>query len=142
MIKSKYSNEWKLNEKYKIDANLHLQSFRPQRVADLVHQQLATCLYKEVRDPRLRGLTLTAVEVTADLKHARIFYTLINSKERQQIQQTLDKARGYFRHLLSTETTLRFVPHLRFVYDESIERGDKLSTLINNALLQDQKFSD
>ena len=110
---------------------------RQQRVADLIHHQLAVLLKKEVHDPRLARISLTAVSVSPDLKQAKIFYTLLESEDRKAIQKALDKAIGYFRRLLAEATALRYVPQLQFAYDESLERTEKISSLINRALKND-----
>lgn len=107
---------------------------RQQRVADLIHHQLAILLKKEVHDPRLAIISLTAVSVSPDLKQAKVFYTLLESEERKSIQKALDKAIGYLRRLLAEVTALRHVPQLQFAYDESLERAEKISSLINRAL--------
>ena len=114
---------------------------RQQRVADLIHHQLAVLLKKEVHDPRLAKISLTAVSVSPDLKQARIFYTLLllllESEDRKAIQQALNKATGYLRCLLAKATALRYVPQLQFAYDESLERAERISSLINRSIKND-----
>lgn len=110
---------------------------RQQRVANLVHHQLAVLLKKEVHDPRLAGISLTAVLVSSDLKEAKIFYTLSENEDRKAIQKALDKAMGYLRRLLAKATVLRYLPRLQFAYDKSLERAEKILSLINYTLRND-----
>ncbi|WP_211924126.1 30S ribosome-binding factor RbfA [Coxiella endosymbiont of Amblyomma nuttalli] len=112
---------------------------RQQRMADLIHHQLAVLLKKEVQDPRLARISLTAVLLSSDLKQAKIFYTLLKSEERKTIQKALNKAIGYLRCLLAQATTLRYVPQLQFAYDESLERAERISSLINRVTKNDQR---
>ncbi|MFW0093510.1 MAG: 30S ribosome-binding factor RbfA [Coxiella-like endosymbiont] len=106
---------------------------RQQRVADLIHHQLAVLLKKEVHDPRLVRISITAVSISPDLKQAKIFYTFLENKNRKATQKALDKAIGYLRCLLAEATKLRYVPQLQFAYDESLERAERISSLINCA---------
>ena len=110
---------------------------RQQRVADLIHHQLAVLLKKEVHDPRLIKISLTAVLVSPDLKQAKIFYTFLENEDRKAIQKVLDKAMGYLRCLLAEATELRYVPQLQFAYDESLEQAEKISSLINRIFKND-----
>lgn len=113
-------------------------SKRAHRVADLIHHQLAQLLKKEINDPRLEKITLTAVDVSPDLKQAKVFFSLLNVDDVKETTAVLDKASGYLRCLLAKSTALRHVPHLHFVYDESIEYGAKLSQLIDDAIHRDE----
>ena len=116
------------------------KSTRLQRVADLIHHQLADLLKKEVQDSRLNNVVLTAVIMSPDLKQAKVFYTILETKHRNKIQQALNKAAGYLRHLLAEATVLRYIPQLQFIYDESVERGSRITTLIDDALASDRKL--
>lgn len=111
-----------------------MSSQRQERVADLIHQQLAELLKKEVQDPRLSLMSLTAVSISPDLKEAKIFYTLPEDYDPQGVQIALDRATGYLRRLLAKATVLRYVPKLLFTYDESIARANKISLLIKKAI--------
>lgn len=104
---------------------------RQQRVADLVHQQLAELFKKKVFDARLSKILLTGVSISSDLKQAKVFYSLLeNQHGKEKVQKVLHKATGYLRCLLAQATTLRYVPKLEFIYDEIIERVNRLSSLI------------
>ena len=112
---------------------------RQQRIADLIHQQLAKLLKKEVCDPRLSKISLTAAYLSLDLKQAKIFYSLLDKKNEKEVQKALSKAIGYLRCLLAKTITLRYVPKLEFIYDRSIERADRISLLIQCSLKDNNK---
>src|SRR3990167_6936150 len=107
---------------------------RAKRVADLIHHELANILIKEINDPRLKDFSLTTVQVSPDLKQAKVFYTTLNEKNLADIKKALLKAAGYLRRLLAGSTELRYIPELRFIHDQSIERGARISSLIDKAI--------
>ena len=131
MIKLKFTKKFKLSEGLLSDFRHKRQQ---QRAADLIHQQLATLIKKEVHDPRLTTISLTAVSISSDLKQAKVFYTLLEDQNPQKVQKVLDKAIGYLQCLLAKATVLRYVPKLQFAYDESIARADEISLLIKRAI--------
>lgn len=108
---------------------------RTQRVADQIQREIAELIETEVKDPRVRMITITGVEVTRDYAHAKIFYTTLNDKEDNvAIEAGLDHASGFLRSQLSSRMRLRVIPQLHFIYDESVERGLYLSRLIDKAM--------
>ena len=106
---------------------------RPRKVADLIQRELSDLLRREVRDPRVGMVTLTAVDVSPDLSHAKVFYTLLDKSHLEETQRGLDRAAGYLRSQIAHRIKLYTTPELRFAYDESVERGDRLSRLIDSA---------
>ncbi|UJP05041.1 MAG: 30S ribosome-binding factor RbfA [Nitrosomonas sp.] len=114
---------------------------RPLRVADQIQRELADLMHNEIKDPRIGPVTITAVEVTRDYSHAKIFYTtLINHDDLSVVEKGLENAKGFLRSSLSHRIKLRVTPQLHFVYDQSIERGIRLSNLIDEAITQDQSL--
>ena len=107
---------------------------RPQKVADLVQRELADLLRREVRDPRMGMVTLTAVDVSPDLSHAKVFFTLLEKEQKEETSRTLQRAAGFLRSQLAHRMKMYTTPELRFVYDESVERGDQLSRLIDSVV--------
>lgn len=106
---------------------------RTDRVAEQIQRELAELIRLEVKDPRVRMVTLTSVEVTADYSHAKVFYTTLQGSE-AKIQQGLERASGFLRSQLAHAMKLRVIPQLHFIYDTSIERGAHLSQLIDQAV--------
>ena len=105
---------------------------RPRKVADLIQRELSELLRREVRDPRVGMVTLTAVDVSPDMSHAKVFFTLLDRKQIPETLQGLQRAAGYLRSQLAHRMKMYTTPELRFVYDESVERGDHLSRLIDS----------
>ena len=107
---------------------------RPQKVADLIQRELADLLRREVRDPRVGMVTITSVDVSPDLSHAKVFFTLLAKEHLKETTQGLQRAAGFLRSQLAHRMKMYTTPELRFVYDESVERGDHLSRLIDSVV--------
>jgi len=107
---------------------------RPQKVADLIQRELSDLLRREVRDPHVGMVTLTSVDVSPDLSHAKVFFTLLQEDRKDETTRALQRAAGFLRSQLAHRMKLYTTPELRFVYDESVERGDRLSRLIDSVV--------
>lgn len=102
----------------------------------MVNRHLATILRSQVKDPRVSNLTITDVEVTKDLRQAKVFVTSMFDQE-VDIEDTMaavDKANGFLRRALANNIDMRHCPNLLFAYDNSIAQGAKMSALIDKAL--------
>lgn len=113
---------------------------RHHRVAEQIQRELADLLQFEVKDPRVSKVTITEVEVTGDLAHAKIYFSAPENPP--ELLKGLEKAAGFLRSQLSQRMLLRTVPQLHFVYDASIERGMHLSRLIDDAVGQENSSSE
>ena len=107
---------------------------RATRLADQIQRDLADLIRLEVRDPRVGLVTITTVEVTRDLSHARVFVTSLTETAAAESVQALTHAAGFLRSRLAQTLKLRTIPELHFVYDASVERGVRLSKLIDEAV--------
>ena len=105
---------------------------RPQKVADLIQRELSDLLRRELRDPRVGMVTLTAVEMSPDCQHATVYFTCLDPAHVPEAAAGLKRAAGFLRSQLGRSIQLYVTPQLRFVYDESIERGARLSQLIDS----------
>jgi ribosome-binding factor A len=111
---------------------------RNRKVADQIQRELSELIRLELRDPRVSMVTLTEVEVARDYSHAKVFFThLGNDAQVASCKHGLNSAAGFLRSLLSKRLTIRIVPVLHFELDDSIERGARLSKLINDAVTED-----
>jgi ribosome-binding factor A len=110
------------------------KSGRPQKLGDLIQRELSDLVQRELRDPRVGMITLTSVDVSPDLSHAKVFYTTLDPAHVEEAARGLKRAAGFLRSQLAKRIKLYTTPELRFVYDESVERGDRLSRLIDAAL--------
>ena len=113
---------------------------RIERVADLLHQELAKLLLHGVRDPRAKFVSITAVEVSRDLRYAKVFFTKLGIEDvrsAEDLTRVLDKAAGFLRSEIARESTLRTVPKLIFKFDESIGHGRHVEALLGKARASD-----
>lgn len=108
------------------------RSGRPEKLGDLIQRELSDLLQRELRDPRVGMITITAVDVSPDLSHARVLFTLFDKARLADTQAGLERSAGFLRSQLARRVKLYTTPELRFVYDESVERGDRLSRLIDS----------
>ncbi len=106
---------------------------RIERVNSLIRQELSEMLQREVKDPRLGNfIMVTAVATTPDLKYSKVSVSSINhDTDRKGILQTLTSASGFFHKELIKRLSMRHVPELTFVWDDSIERADRLMQTID-----------
>ena len=111
---------------------------RSRRIAEQVQRELSDIIRLELKDPRVGMITLTDVEVTQDQAHAKVFFTVLGGAEGVAgAAEGLKHAAGFLRRELAHRMKLRAVPQLQFKHDESIERGMRLSQLIDDAIAQD-----
>lgn len=103
-------------------------------MADLIQRELSDLLRREVRDPHVGMVTLTSVDVAPDLSHAKVFFTILEKEKQAETAKALQRAAGFLRSQLSHRMDMYTTPALRFVYDESVERGDRLSRLIDSVV--------
>ncbi|HEY1029033.1 MAG TPA: 30S ribosome-binding factor RbfA [Pseudomonas sp.] len=118
---------------------------RTQRIGDQMQRELAVLIQREIKDPRLGLVTITAVDVSRDLSHAKVFITVMGKDDPEQIKLNLEilaEAAGYLRMLLGKSMKVRTIPQLHFQYDASIRRGAELSALIERAVAEDRKHQD
>ena len=114
---------------------------RTDRVADQLQKELAVLIQREVKDPRLGMVTVSGVEVSRDLGYADVHITLLGEQDPERIKENLEvlkRAGGFLRSQVARRIKLRHVPELRFHYDESVVRGQHLSSLIEEAVASDR----
>ena len=114
---------------------------RSDRVAQEIQKEIAVILQREVKDPRIGMVTVSDVEVSSDLAYAKVFVTFLFDHDEQAITQGmkgLEKAAPYIRTLLGKTMRLRIVPEIRFIYDESLVEGMRMSNLVSNVIREDE----
>jgi ribosome-binding factor A len=115
---------------------------RARRVAEQVQRTVSALLLREIRDPRLKPVTVTHVRVSPDLSHAWVHYTLLTGDTHDPLQkEILDEAARYLRGPLGRMLRLRVAPHLHFQPDDELERGNRLDDLITRAVRTDRERS-
>jgi ribosome-binding factor A len=113
---------------------------RSRRIAEQVQRELSDIIRVELKDPRVGMITITDVEMTPDNAHAKVFFTLLGQQPRiDEAAAGLQHAAGYLRSQLAQRVKIRVVPQLHFEYDASVERGIRLSQLIDAAVADDKK---
>ena len=105
---------------------------RQQRIANQIKIEIADLLERRTQDPRLRGLSVTAVEVSPDLHQAYVYVSALTGiAGSREALAGLEHARGFFRHELASRIELRVVPELIFRWDASLETGDRISRILD-----------
>jgi len=117
---------------------------RTDRIGAEIQRELAQVFRGEVRDPRLKLLTVQEIRVTRDLSHAKVYFTCfpVDSDGVEQARLLNGKLAGFLRRALARRARLRTVPQLHFVHDESITRGERLASLIDEAVASEHSEPD
>src|SRR5215469_14317201 len=114
--------------------NLH----RQEKLGELIAAELSELLRTRVKDPRVGFASITRVEVSHDLRHAKVHVSVMGSEEeRTGTMRGLRNATGFLRHELATRLTLRYMPEIAFKLDTSIEEGSRILALINQVEQED-----
>lgn len=117
-----------------------MSSQRAQRVAETIHKEISSMLIKGLKDPRIGFVTITSVDVTSDLRQARVYYTLMGSQDgRAETHAGLDSSASYIRQQLGRLLRLRFVPEIHFEYDASFDYGQKIEKLLSEIKTDEPK---
>ncbi|KGJ96696.1 30S ribosome-binding factor RbfA [Thalassotalea sp. ND16A] len=114
---------------------------RTDRVGQEIQREIAVILQREIKDPRLGMLTVSAVEVTRDLAYAKVFVTFFND-EPAKVKESLavlNDAAGFIRSLLAKSLRARIMPNLRFVYDKSLVEGVRMTSLVDSVIREDER---
>jgi len=103
---------------------------RSQRVADLLRKEIADIIIYRLKDPRIGFITVTGVDVTDDIKLARVYVSIFREGERKTTLEVLDSAKSFIRSELSKRLRMKFIPSIEFRLDTSIEYGNKIEELL------------
>lgn len=116
---------------------------RTRRLGEQIQRELAVLIQREVKDPRVGFVTVSAVDVSRDLAHAKVYITeLGEAGHRDECLQALNHAASFLRHELGQRLSVRHIPELKFTYDTSIERGARLESLIKQAVSKKSQQSE
>ncbi|MCX5678483.1 MAG: 30S ribosome-binding factor RbfA [Candidatus Omnitrophica bacterium] len=109
-----------------------MSSQRMGRVQEAIRQEVSKILHDEIRDPRLGFLTITGVELTKDLRYARIYFSVLGEdKDKKLALKGLNSAKGYIKGLLGDRVKLRYMPEIEFKIDETLERTQRIYELFD-----------
>ena len=112
---------------------------RSQRMAEQIRRELAEIVRDELKDPRMGLCSFTAVKLSRDLSHAVVFCSVMDDSHREETIDTLNRASGFIRSQIASRIRARSVPLLKFIHDESVERGAAMDELIEKAILSDRQ---
>ena len=111
---------------------------RADRVAELIMAEMADIIFKQVKDPRVHALTITAVKVTDDLRHAKIYFVEMGKDEcSPEIKAGLTKATSFIRRELGKRLQLRLVPEIMFIHDRSFGYGSRIDKILADIAQQE-----
>ena len=111
---------------------------RSERVAGQIRRDLAKLIQQEIKDPEVGFVSLSDVEVTRDLSHAKVYITVFEPEKAQESLKALRRASSFLRSRLAKELRLRHMPELHFEHDDSVEKGSHIDKLISKALSSDK----
>jgi ribosome-binding factor A len=112
-----------------------MPSFRPIRVGELIQAEIAALMLKELKDPRLKMSTISHVDVSSDLRHAKLYISHLGSEaEREAAIEGFQCAAGFIRRQLGKRLKLRYVPQLTFQLDTAIAYGVKVSHILHELI--------
>ena len=106
---------------------------RADRVSQLIQQELSEILRKETKDPRLKMATITGVKMSKDLKNAKVYFSISGTdRRREEVLKGFQSAHGHIKRTLASRLELRYMPELRFYYDESFDYGERIDKLLKS----------
>jgi len=112
---------------------------RTDRIGDVMQRELSVIIRQELKDPRVSMITLAEVRVSKDLAHAKVFVSVMMEEKATETLEGLNKAAGFLRAQLAKRMSLRVIPQLSFVYDDTTIKANHISRMIDNAVASDQK---
>ncbi len=111
-----------------------MSGHRAERVGEAIRQAIADLLLREIKDPRIGMVTLTRVEITDDLRHAKVYFSCVGDETvRARSLHGLRSAAGFIRAHVTRQLKLRYAPEILFQFDPSLEAADRLTVLLKNA---------
>jgi ribosome-binding factor A len=116
-----------------------MQYLRKERVEDQIKKEVSLIIQRELKDPRAGFITVTAVELSSDLKSAKIFYSVLGDEEsKDKSEQALKSASGFIQRQIGIRMRLRYTPQVIFKYDHSIERGARIEEILKEIRLKEE----
>ncbi|MDP2913589.1 MAG: 30S ribosome-binding factor RbfA [Candidatus Omnitrophota bacterium] len=113
---------------------------RPGRVQEAIRQEVSKILQNHIKDPRIGFLTITKVELTDDLRYARVYFSILGEdKEKALALKGLNSAKGYIKGLLSDKIKLRFMPNIEFKIDNALEHTRRIYSILDRLKTKDQR---
>jgi ribosome-binding factor A len=120
-----------------------MPGYRAERASQQIHQQVSMMFERGVSDPRLVGVNVTRVQVSGDLRNAKIFVAPMRGDEQatRDMMDALDRASGYFRRQIALALDLKFAPEIRFILDHAIEKGEHFLQVLEQVQAEEQEHA-
>ena len=113
---------------------------RAVRVGDQIQKEISFLLLERVKDPRVRDVTITGINLSNDLKQAKVFFSLIGDKDHiKRAQAGLDSAKGFIKREIGLRMSLRYTPEIIFSYDSSLESGSQMESLLEKLIINEPR---
>jgi ribosome-binding factor A len=114
---------------------------RQERLADLLIREISDILLKEVKDPRVGFITLTKVNLSRDLKHAKVYFSMMEESQakKEETVTALGKAAGFIRYRLYKTLRLKYSPEIEFTLDDSLQKADRIEKALKDITTQDEQ---
>jgi ribosome-binding factor A len=117
-----------------------LPGSRASRVGDLIRREIADLITRRVKDPRVKAITITGVFVSKDLRHAKVYFSLIGDEKAVRLAQAgLDSAKGFIKREIGLRIDLKHIPDIVFKHDPSLEEGSRMERLLQK--IKENEFS-
>ncbi len=115
---------------------------RTDRIGDVMMRELSVIIQQELKDPRVGMITIAEVRVSKDLAYAKVFVSVMMEEKSAETLEGLNKAAGFLRAQLGKRMSIRIIPQLRFVYDDTTIKANRISRMIDDAVASDKKDND
>lgn len=113
---------------------------RSDRLGEVIKEEISLVLLDGIKDPKIGFVTITRVRMSDDLKNARVYYTVFGGeKEKKNCQKGLDRAKGYIKRVLGSKLRIKYIPSLIFMFDDSLEYGNYIESLINDIKSENER---
>jgi len=114
-----------------------MSKLKGERAGSEIQRELSMILLEDARDEDFKRITITACEVSNDLSYAKVYFTTFD--DRAKVEKDLNNAAGFFRSILSQRLVMRHTPELKFIFDESIEYGQKIERIIKELNIESEE---
>ena len=113
---------------------------RPEKVANAIRKEMSNILQEDLKDPRIGFTTITKVDITPDLRYAKIYYSVMGDKKTKKATEVaLNNAKGYIRTLIGNRIKLRFVPEISLIADRTYEHQDRIDEILGQIREREDK---
>ncbi len=106
-------------------------SIKTERLGNVLHREISNILMSEIKDKDLNFVTITKVDLSSDLSYAKVYFTCLDESKKDKVLKDINNARKFIRSILmKRKIEMRIIPELSFIYDDSIEYGNKIESII------------